>query len=125
MSQSGMLSGFVNNCFGEGKDVILDIDVQGGLKTSAKFKETALIFVLPPTWEVLESRLRLRGKDGEEEIRRRLMNARREISCLENYDYLVINDKLEKAVTEIQAIIVAERSKTRMFKDKIAEWSRK
>ncbi len=120
----GTLYSFVNNCFGEKKDVILDIDVQGGLKTSAKFRETALIFVLPPSWDVLESRLRLRGKDGEEEIKKRLNNACKEIGYLENYDYLVINDRLEKAVREIQAIIVAERSKTRMFKEKILEWNK-
>lgn len=115
---------FVENCFAQDKDVILDIDVQGGLAIRSQFKETVLIFVLPPSWSVLKSRLTDRGKDSKGEIIKRLTNAKKEIDCLAKYDYLVINDQLDKAVQEIQAIVVTEHCKIIRRKSEIAEWTK-
>lgn len=95
-----------------GRDVILDIDVQGALQV----KSTAapvLIFIAPPTLAELEARLRRRGTESEETIRLRLDNARRELALTDRYDYLIINDRLDEAIDSLRAIIIAERCRRR------------
>jgi guanylate kinase len=108
-----------------GFDVVFDIDVQGGFKVKNIFPEAILVFILPPSWEVLESRLRSRGTDAEEVIQKRLDNARKEILAAGlggylgraeagsradgGYEYLVINDRVEGAVAQLGSIITAER----------------
>ena len=72
------------------------------------------IFVLPPSYDVLEKRLRGRSKDSDEAIRKRLEVAREEVSAFEEYDYVVINDELESCVERIRSIVLAERSKLRV-----------
>ncbi len=92
-----------------GKDVLLVIDVQGGLKVKEQMPQAVLIFLQPPSLSALEARLRGRGTDAEGEIHKRLRNARWEMRQARAYDYLVVNNKLPQAITDVQAIIRAER----------------
>ena len=89
---------------------VFDIDVQGGTTIKRKFPDARLIYVLPPSMEELERRLRSRGTDSDDVMRRRLLTARSELERgVESYDYLVINDRLEDAFQELQSIVIAER----------------
>ena len=92
-----------------GRDVIMDIDVQGARNIKNHFKEAILIYVLPPSLEILEKRLRERGTDDEKSIRTRLKKAAKEIKNCVSYDYLLFNDRLDQAVEELKSILVAER----------------
>lgn len=94
-----------------GFDVVLVIDVQGARQVRARSAEAVGLFLLPPSFEVLESRLRGRCLDPEAAISRRLATARAEIAAVEEYEYVVINDELERAVREICAIVTAERAR--------------
>jgi guanylate kinase len=97
----------------QGHDLLLDIDVQGERQVKQRVPEAVSIFVLPPSRAELESRLRKRsrseGVNSEETIRRRLDTARREIENYPNYDYILINDRLEESVDRLQAIVLGER----------------
>jgi guanylate kinase len=92
--------------------VVLVIDVQGAQQVKAHGVDHSSIFVLPPSFEVLERRLRGRSKDTEEQMQRRLATARSEASSYKDYDYVVVNDRLEPTVVRLQEIIAAERSRT-------------
>jgi len=96
-----------------GNDLLLDIDVQGERQVKQKMPDAVSIFVLPPSRAELESRLRKRsrseGVNAEDVIRRRLDTARREIEKYPNYDYILINDRLEQSVDRLQAIVLGER----------------
>lgn len=92
-----------------GLEVILDIDVQGARTIKCQYPFASTIFILPPSWEELERRLRSRGTDSDEVIRRRLSNASKEISEAFWYDYIVINDEISKAVDELITIITSFR----------------
>jgi guanylate kinase len=98
-----------------GNDLLLDIDVQGERQVKEKMPDAVSIFVLPPSRTELESRLRKRSLSenvhAEETIRRRLDTARREIEKYPNYDYILINDRLEQSVDRLQAIVVGERTR--------------
>lgn len=92
-----------------GRDVIMDIDVQGARNIKDHFKDAILIYVLPPSMEILEKRLRERRTDDESKIRTRLEKAAKEIRNCVSYDYLVFNDRLDEAVEELKSILIAER----------------
>ena len=92
-----------------GLDVIMDIDVQGGRNIKDHFKDAILIYVLPPSLEILEKRLRDRGTDDEKTIRTRLNKAAKEIKNCVSYDYLLFNGDLDQAVEELKSILIAER----------------
>ena len=92
-----------------GKDVVLVIDVQGAGQVRAGGIPLVTVFVLPPSFEVLEQRLRGRGKDSNDAIRRRLDTARAEVAAYDDYDYVVVNDDLDACVTAMRSIILAER----------------
>ncbi len=93
-----------------GKDLVLEIDVQGAAQVREKVPEAVAIFILPPSREEIERRLRSRGQDSEEEIQRRLARAREEIQAFGRYyDYCVVNDDVERAGREVQAIVMALR----------------
>jgi len=95
-----------------GEDVILKIDVQGGLTVKERCPDAVLIFLLPPSLEELERRLRRRLTDTEDQIAKRQQDARFELSKARLYDYLVVNDNLEAATARVGSIIVAERCRT-------------
>ena len=94
-----------------GTDVVLVIDVQGARQVRALALENTGIFVLPPSAAVLEQRLRGRSKDSEEQIRRRLDVAFREVGDYAAYDYVVINDNVDECVEQLRAIVLAERAR--------------
>jgi len=99
-----------------GQDVVLTIDVQGVYQVKALGIDHTGIFILPPSFEVLERRLRGRSADSEESIQRRLLTARREVFHYAEYDYVVINGDLEPTVIRLQEIIAAELSRTHRMK---------
>ena len=92
-----------------GQDLLLDIDVQGAAQLKAAYPEAVSAFILPPSWSALESRLRGRGTDHEEEITQRIRRGREEVGELSRYDYCVINDEIESGVAALHAILSAER----------------
>jgi len=96
----------------EGKDILLDIDTQGALQVKKNFPEAVLIFILPPSLKELERRLKKRGTDDEETIRKRLQTAREEIGKALEYDYIIVNDILEVAFERLRSIITAEKCRT-------------
>jgi guanylate kinase len=93
-----------------GRDLVLVIDVQGARQVRQQRPDTIGIFVLPPSFEVLEHRLRGRSNDSEEAVRRRLLTARAEVALVEEYDYVVVNDELDRCVDRLRAIVLAERA---------------
>jgi guanylate kinase len=96
-----------------GRDLVLVIDVQGARQVRQRRRDTIGIFVLPPSFEVLEHRLRGRSKDSEDAIRRRLLTARAEVDAVAEYDYVVVNDELDACVDRLRAIVLAERARLR------------
>ena len=100
-----------------GHDVVLVIDVQGARKVRAGELPTTTVFVMPPSFEILEQRLRGRSKDSEAEIQRRLEVARNEVSAFSEYDFVVINDELSAAVDRLRSIVIAERARLSRMQD--------
>ena len=92
-----------------GCDVLLDLDVQGAAQVRARIPGAVLAFILPPSYEVLERRLRGRGQDDESAIRRRLAAAGREIDAFVNFDYAIVNEDLELCVAQLESIVSAAR----------------
>ena len=105
----GTPAGPVDECLNKGMDVVLDIEVQGALIVKQKRPEAKLVFIIPPSFSDLELRLRSRGTETEETIAKRLEKAREEYQMADQYDYIVLNDKVEKAADELRAIILASR----------------
>lgn len=103
-----------------GADLVLVIDVQGARQVRKCVAGTVGIFVLPPSFAALEHRLRGRSKDPEDAIRRRLDTARREVSAVTEYDYVIVNDVLDRCVGELAAIVAAERARLGRRQDVIA-----
>ena len=96
----------------EGRDVVLVIDVQGARQVRKRSADRTIgVFVLPPSFDVLEQRLRGRSKDPEDAIRRRLATARDEIGAVAEYDYVIVNDELEACVDRLRSIVLAERTR--------------
>ena len=102
---------YVDAAMEEGKDVILDIEVQGANQVVGKRPDTVRIFIAHPSWAELEHRLTSRGTDTPEKIQKRLLRAQVEFQTAHTYDYFVINDTVENAVREIEAIMTAEHCK--------------
>lgn len=107
----GTPKGPVDQWRNEGRDVVLEIEVQGGAQIKRLEPDCVSIFITPPSLEVLEKRLRDRGTEEDAVVRQRLETARQELAHAEDYDYIVINDRLEDAVEDMQAIIRAEKRK--------------
>jgi guanylate kinase len=104
-----------------GRDVLLDIDVQGARKIKRRYRHAVSIFLLPPSWQELKKRLALRGTDRMESIRQRLANARREIHELIRYDYVIVNREIGEAMESLKSIVRAERlrvSRTKILNGK-------
>ncbi|MBN1831967.1 MAG: guanylate kinase [Deltaproteobacteria bacterium] len=93
----------------QGLDVVLDIDSQGAVNVKKHFEESRLIYILPPSLDILGERLRGRGTDAEEVLRTRFEKALREIKRCVDYDYLVFNEEIDRAVKEIKCIILSDR----------------
>ncbi len=100
----------------EGIDVILNIDTQGAKQIREKYRDRAIfIFIMPPSMEILEERLRNRKSDHADEIRRRMQRARDEMRDYTLYDYVIVNRDFERALVEIRSVIIAERRRTRLI----------
>lgn len=93
----------------KGKDILLDIDVQGAVKIKKQYKNALMIFITTPNLKILKERLIKRNKDSMEVIKRRIENAKKELTYLPKYDYLILNDKLDKSIEEAKSVICAER----------------
>jgi guanylate kinase len=106
----GTAQRFLKKAEEEGKDLLLDIDVQGAAQIKSKLPDAVSIFILPPNRTELEQRLRSRGQDSEEKIHRRLEEARREIENYDKYDYILVNDRLADSVEALKAILLSQRS---------------
>ena len=102
---------YVDAAMNQGKDVILDIEVQGAIQVTSKRPDAVRIFIAPPSWAELERRLTERGTDSQEKIQKRLLRAKVEFQTAHTYDYFVINDTVENAVRELDAIMTAEHCK--------------
>lgn len=107
----------LNDMIESGLDVILDIDVQGAAQIKKNLEGGVYIFVLPPTMEELRRRLDIRGQNSPDEIRRRLKRALDEIREYKNYDYVIVNDIFEEALTALRSIIIAEGKKVKRIDD--------
>jgi len=103
------------------KDLVLEIDVQGALQVKRKVPDAMAVFVLPPSRAELEKRIRARGQDSEDEIQRRLERARQEMLSYSSYDFAIINDNLERAGQEAQAIAVGSRCQVARNEERIRE----
>ena len=101
----------VDEAMEQGKDVLLDIEIQGAMQVCAKRPETVRIFIAPPSWKELERRLTARGTDSPEKVQKRLLRAQVELEMARDYDYFVVNDTVENAVNELRAIMCAEHCK--------------
>ena len=112
---------FVDEAMDKGQDVILDIEVQGALQVTSKRPDTVKIFIAPPSWKELERRLKDRGTDDPEKVQKRLLRAKVEFQTAHTYDYFVINDTVEDAVRELDAIITAEHCKPKERMSVLAE----
>ena len=107
----GTLASDVLNIFSQGKDVLLEIDVQGGIAIRSSYSRTVLIFVVAPSFSETRERLVGRGSEDDREIAKRISRAKEEIRESSNYDYLVVNDDVDSAASRIQSIITAERER--------------
>lgn len=99
---------YVDAAMEAGKDVILDIEIQGAMQVHHLRPDTVRIFIAPPSWEELERRLIARNTDTPEKVQERLLRAKVEMQTANQYDYFVINDSVESAVSELRAIMLAE-----------------
>lgn len=102
----------------EGRDLLLDLDVQGAEQVRSRIRDAVTVFVLPPSYEVLEARLRGRGEDDEAAIRRRLAAAGREIDAFEQFDYAIVNEDLAACAEELKSIVRAARCRVALVAER-------
>ncbi|MCH5203445.1 MAG: guanylate kinase [Oscillospiraceae bacterium] len=105
----GTLKKSVGDLLSQGKDAVLKIEVEGAMNIRRKFPDACLVFILPPSLEVLEKRLRGRGTETEEKIMERTAQAKTELKFAENYDYIIVNDDLNVAVEDLLGVFRAEK----------------
>ncbi|PLV60075.1 guanylate kinase [Thermotoga sp. KOL6] len=115
----GTLRSFVEKHLEEGKDVILDIDVQGALSVKKSYPKAVFIYVAPPSYSDLKERILKRGTEKEADILVRLENAKWELMFMDEFDYLVINKVLSDAVRRVVSILIAERARVSRNSEKI------
>lgn len=134
VSENGFLehAEVYGNCYGtpkanveqmleEGKDVILEIDIQGALRVKENFEEGVFIFILPPSMEELKQRIIKRGSETKESLMTRFKAAYQEINYISKYNYAVVNDTVEVAAGKVEAIIAAEKCRVDRIKDTILD----
>ena len=105
----------LDDMISKGLDVILDIDTQGAKQIKAKYDTAVFIFIMPPSLDILEERLRNRKSDHEDEIRKRMQRSREEIRDYAMYDYIIVNRDFDRALTELRSIVISERCRTRLM----------
>lgn len=107
----------LDDMIAKGIDVILDIDTQGAKQIKQKYHDAIYVFIMPPSFAVLEERLRNRNSDQEAEIQKRMRRAHDEIRDYTMYDYVVVNHDFDRALAELRSIVTAERCRTRLVAD--------
>lgn len=117
----GTPSKWLDEAMAQKKDLVLEIDVQGALQVKQRLPDAVAVFVLAPSRADIEKRIRARGQDSEDEIRRRLERARQEMLTYRSYDFAVINDDLERAGDEVQAIVLGARCRVAQREHEIRE----
>ncbi len=117
----GTPKSFVDAEIGQGKDVLLEIDVQGALKVKAAYPQGVYIFLVPPSMEELENRIRSRGTETSEQIESRLGKASSEMKLMKEYDYRIVNDTVDDVVSRIEAIMAAEKLRIIRYEDETKE----
>lgn len=120
----GTPKSFVAQKLDSGSDVMLEIDVQGALKAKKIFPDGVLIFLVPPSMEELERRIRGRATESEAQIQTRLGKAKSEMAQVDRYDYVIVNDRIERVVDEIESIIEAEKLKVKRAKKEFEDMRR-
>ena len=110
---------YVLNMLDEGKDVLLEIDVQGALKAKEAFGEGVYVFLVPPSMAELENRIRGRGTETEQQIQTRLGKATGEMKVIDQYDYMIVNDDVDEVIGKVECILAAERLKVSRNMDEI------
>lgn len=115
---------YVEDQMAQGKDVLLEIEIQGALQIKKRFPDTVLVFVMPPSAEELKKRLVGRGTESADVIAARLARASEESEGMELYDYLLVNDDLEECTARLHEIILAQHARPQLHLDEIAEMKR-
>lgn len=115
---------YVEDCMKNGKNVLLEIEMQGGMLVKEKFPEAVLIFITTPDAKTLKSRLTNRGTETNDVIQKRMIRASQEAEYMKEYDYIVVNDQLEEAVEQIHQIINNEKCRTIRCTDRIEQIQR-
>jgi len=108
---------YVDECLKNGLDVVLELEVEGAHNIRSKYPDCVLVFILPPSFEELRKRIENRGTEAPEVILKRMDKARKEVTFINDYDYVIINDDISKAVEDINSIIVSEKLKVKRNKD--------
>ena len=114
----GTLEAPVDQQLAQGRDVVLEIEVQGAMQIHNKRPDAVMVFVAPPSMDELERRLRGRGTESDEKVQGRLQTARQEMGFANRFDYIITNDRLEDAVADLLAVLAAERCRNRDKLDK-------
>lgn len=113
---------FVTETLESGRDIILEIEVQGALQVKRRFPDGIFVFLLPPNLEELQNRIVQRGTETDEVIRSRMETAVEELKLMEHYDYAVVNDRIEAATSRIEAILTAEHCKRNRVMPEVLKW---
>jgi guanylate kinase len=108
----GTSQALLQHHFAAGQDVILDIDTQGAAILRREHPDAVSVFIVPPSWAMLEERLRRRRSDAEADVQRRLQRAREEVTHYAEYQYVIVNDVFARAAEELKAIVLAERRRS-------------
>lgn len=106
----GTLEAPVNEKLEAGYDVVLEIEVQGAMQVHRKRPDAVMVFIAPPSFEELAARLRGRGTEDEEKVQKRLETAKQELTCQDQFDYIVVNDEIDRAVQQLHDILAAHRA---------------
>ncbi len=113
-TKKDMIDRFIEDASREGKDLILEIDVDGKQNFSKKYDNTVSIFILPPSLEELKERIWGRSAETEQQMEKRFARAKEEIARKDSYDYIVINDTMERAVARLRSIVLQEQKRHRL-----------
>ena len=111
MNKYGTPKAYVEQLLSEGKDVVLDIDVQGAMNVKQTKKDAVMVFIVPPSPDLLEQRLRNRNTESDEQIQCRLQTAKAEVAMAGLYDYIIVNEDVDTAVDELRSILKATKCK--------------
>lgn len=115
----GTPKSYVEEMLSKGNDVVLEIDIQGALKIKDLYNEGVFIFIMPPSMEELKNRIEKRGSETEESLLKRFQSAFAEINYVSKYNYVVVNDTVEKAVKSLESIILAEKCRVDRLKEQL------